>query len=113
MIKEGYRILIQEPVDYPIPITGIFVFILVVVIMILCCGYSNRGGRAPFRVTRTRPKEKVDGLIGLTTTDYSYTDGKGGALPVGFSTTPEREKPETYEIHKSKHADATKKETEE
>jgi hypothetical protein len=89
---------------------------IVLVIMfgaILFCIWISRKPNPQFLVTRTRPRsDRVDGFGGIKVTDYSYMDGKGGTLPVGFGTTPEREKPETYRIHKTKHEDAKKKEIE-
>lgn len=72
--------------------------------------WSSHGGQSSIRVTRTRPREKEDGLIGMITTDYSYYDGRG-SLPVGFGTTPEREKPETSEAYKDRIEEDHQKET--
>jgi hypothetical protein len=79
--------------------------------VILLCLWFSRGPNPRFRVTRTRPRaEKIHGFGAARLQDYSYTDGTGRTIPVGFGTTPEREKPETYEIHKSRHDESAKKE---
>jgi hypothetical protein len=81
--------------------------------VILLCIWSFRKPTYHFQVTRTRPKaEKIDGFGGIKVTDYSYMDGTGRTLPVGFGTTPEREKPETYEHYRSRHDESMKKESE-
>ena len=88
----------------------------ILMLVFLFLFFCSRGGQSKTYVYRKTPRaDKVDSIGGSRHLDDSYIDpyGRLGPLPIGFSTTPEREKPETYEIHKSKHADATKKETEE
>lgn len=90
----------------------VFLLGFMAVVILLCMWYS-RGSNPRFQVTRTRPRaEKIDGFGAVRLTDHSYTDGTGRLIPVGFGTTPEREKPETYELHKSRRDESLKKERE-
>jgi hypothetical protein len=87
--------------------------LVIMISVILFCIWSFRKPTYHFQVTRTRPRaEKIDGFGGVKVTDYSYMDGTGRTIPIGFGTTPEREKPETYELYKSRHDESMKKESE-
>jgi hypothetical protein len=89
---------------------------IIMLVVLLLCGYCSKGGQFKTYVYRKTPRaDEVDSIGGSRHLEDSYIDpsGRKGPLPIGFSTTPEREKPETYEIHRSKHADDAKKETEE
>ena len=89
------------------------IVLLIMLSVILFCIWSSRKPTPRFQVTRTRPRaEEIDGFGAVKLTDYSYTDGTGKTIPVGFGTTPEREKPETYKLHKIRHDESVKKETE-
>lgn len=89
---------------------------IIMVVLLLLCAYCSKGGQYKTYVYRKTPRvDEVDSIGGSRHLDDSYIDpsGRRGPLPIGFSTTPEREKPETYEIHKSRQHEARKKETEE
>ena len=87
------------------------------IFIIFLCGYCNKGGRTKTYVYRKTPTaDKVEGFGGSRHIDHSYYGpytgwSSKGPLPIGFSTTPQREKPETYRIHKERHDESRRKET--
>ena len=89
---------------------------ILMIALLLIWGYCSKGGQSKTYVYRkTLRVDKVDSIGGSRHLDDSYIDpnGRRSPLPIGFSTTPEREKPETYEIHKSRQDEAMKKENDE
>ena len=99
----------------PFGLIDIAVFVIALFVLILLCGYCNKGGRAKTYVYRKTPTaDKVEGIGGSRDIEHSYYDERGakGPLPIGFSTTPEREKPETYAAYKDRKEEDHQKETE-
>jgi hypothetical protein len=87
---------------------------ILILVLLLLLGYCSIGGQFKTYVYRkTLRTDEVDSIGGSRHLDDSYIDpsGRKGPLPIGFSTTPEREKPETYEIYKTQHEDVKKKES--
>lgn len=89
------------------------------IFLILLFCYCNKGVRTKTYVYRKTPRaDDVEGFGGSRHIDHSYYGPSTswtskGPIPIGFSTTPEREKPETYRIHKERYDESRKKEMEE